>query len=145
MKIRIQGQPEFLLPLTLDEVELVCKVSEKHYDSVCRRASGVTYRENNENFLTSWRNTLDNYAKHPPTEEDYASGFVVSISATWRQLDTTLKILEPCNLFMLEDVEKMVAGRLSRDLREALREATSLYGKWCATVDTEANLIANKK
>lgn len=145
MKIRIQGRPEFLLPLTLDEVNLAIRVSAKHYDHVCRDASLDGYYNDGRNFLTSWQRTLENYAKHPPTEEDYASGFVVSISATWRQLDTTLKILEPCNLFMLEDVEKMVAGRLSRDLREALREANYLCAGWAATVDTEANLIANKK
>lgn len=145
MKIRIQGRPEFHLPLTLDEVELAIRVSEKHYDSVCREASEAGYYNGGRNFLASWQRTLGNYVKHPPTEEDYASGFVVGVHATWSQLDTTLKILEPCNLFMLEDVEKMVAARLSRDLREALREANYLCAGWAANVDTEANLIANKK
>ena len=137
MKVTIQGQPEFLLPLTLAEVEMIRKVSAKHYDAVCRDASiPEGYFPDNRNFLTSWRNTLENYVKYPPTDEDIADGFVVRVSATWRQIDTTLKILEPCNTFMLTPIDALAARHLSDDLREVLRAASQLYGKWSAEIET---------
>jgi hypothetical protein len=137
MKIRIQGQPEFLLPLTVLQVELIRKVSEKHYDHVCRDASIEGYIDDNRNFLTSWRNILSNYVKYPPTEEDIASGFVVSVSATFRQLDTCCKILESFNLFALGNpLDRIEAGQLYNDLRAAMREANYLSAGWAATLDT---------
>jgi len=137
MKIRIQGQPEFLLPLTIAEVELIRKVSAKHYDSVCRNASiGEGYFPDNRNFLTSWRNTLDNYEKYPPTDEDIAAGFVTMVSATWRQLDTCCKILEQSNLFMLTPIDALAAKHLREDFHKGLREANYLYAGWAATLDT---------
>lgn len=136
MKIRIQGQPEFLLPLTVAEVELIRKVSAKHYDHVCRDASLDGYHNDNRNFLTSWRNILDGYVKYPPTEEDIAAGFVPSVSATFRQIDTTCKILESCNLFGLTNIDALAAKHLYNDLRDAMREANYLSAGWAATLDT---------
>lgn len=132
MKIRIQGQPEFLLPLTVAEVELMRKVSAKHYDHVCREASAEGYQDNRQNFLTTWLNVLNNYIKYPSDDPD----FVPCVSATWRQIDTTLKILEPCNLYMLTPIDTLAAKHLSYDLTAALRAANELYGTWSAEIDT---------
>jgi len=137
MKVRIQGQPEFLLPLTIADVEMIRKVSAQHYDAVCREASGEAYQSDNRNFLTSWRNILQSYEKYPPTEEDIAAGFVPTVSATWRQIDTVLKILEPCNTFMLTPIDTLAARHLSDDLLQVLRAAGDLYGKWSATIETK--------
>lgn len=132
MKIRIQGQPEFLLPFTMEEVELMRTVSAQHYDAVCRYASGETYRPDNANFLTSWRNSLQSQIDYPSDDPDY----VPCVSATWRQLDTACKILESFNLFMLDDSTKEEAKRLRADIWTALHAANGLYGKWSAEIET---------
>lgn len=133
MKITIQGKPEFRLPLTQDEVSIIRRVSEKHYDAVCRDASKEGYDPLGRNFLTSWRNVLNSYEMYPPDEDD----FVVTVSATWCQIDTTLKILERCNLFVLDGPEQLVAHRISRDLLSALCEANKLYDEWRKEIDTD--------
>ena len=132
MKIRIQGQPEFLLPLTLAEVELMRKVSEKHYDAVCRNASAEE-DQFDHNFLTVWRNHLQFNISYPSDDPDY----IPHVSATWRQIDTCCKILEPCNLFMLTPIDTLAAKHLSIGFGKALREANYLYAGWAATVDTD--------
>lgn len=135
MKIKVQGQPEFLLAISLEDIAILAKVSAKHYDAVCREASaddGRGYDPLNRNFITAWRNHLEFDKKY------YQPGDTEPmVTATWRNLDCSLKILESINLSVLRDpLERLVAERIRYDFMTALETVRPLYGKWCTEFDT---------
>lgn len=135
MKFIVQGVPEFRMAITLEDVEILRKVSARHYDAVCREASaddGRGYDPRNRNFLTSWRNQLEFDQKyHEPGDAD------PTVTATWSNLDCSMKILEQWNWpGVLNDVEKLVAGRIRYDFSQALRAARPMYDQWNIRFDT---------
>lgn len=73
MEAKIVLKPSFSLKLETDIVEILIQESSRHYDLSCRGAS----REGG--FIFGWRNSID---------------FGCSCAASFRELDTTLKILE---------------------------------------------------
>lgn len=132
MKVRLQGQFEFNIELTQDEVRIIHTVSQKHYDATCRAASAE--RQDNhhqENFLTSWRNILKYYADYPDEERK------PTISATWRQLDTCCKILEAGNLYMLNEADRAEANRIQYDFIKMFKFARPYYDQWKVEFDTK--------
>ena len=85
MKITITGSPVFHLGIDLATVEALISLSIKHYDATCRAAGQVG------GFLYGWRNRL-RFAEEEKAAEPDAQ--VAVPSATWRELDITLKIIE---------------------------------------------------
>jgi hypothetical protein len=130
MKFIVQGQPEFRMALTLEDVAILMKTSAKHYDSVCREASATReFSKDNSNFITSWQNILNSYKQFPLDE-----GEIGMVTATWRQIDTCLKILEQTHI--LTDIEQVVAGRIRYDFIRALSTVRPLYDQWRTEFDT---------
>lgn len=78
MKFEIVGRPEFRFSLTLAQIGMLIDRSSHHYDMVCRAASA---QEPERGFLRVW-----------DVCTRLNEGYV--IQATWRQLDTCLKVLE---------------------------------------------------
>jgi hypothetical protein len=73
MKFEIKGRPHFSFQLPAEKVEVLRYCAERHYDAVCR-SSGEP-----GGFLWGWLN---------------AANFGMSATATWRDIDTALKIME---------------------------------------------------
>lgn len=80
MKITIRAQPKFYFKLTQAQVDLLMKLSELHYDFVCKQASKPG------GFLMGWKNCVQYF---PDSE----------VSGSFRDLDTALKILECAEVF----------------------------------------------
>lgn len=73
MKATIFAKPVFDLTLEKDLVSLLMRLSGRHYDGACRKAS------DQGGFLFGWKNSID---------------FDSPCLATTRELDLTLKIME---------------------------------------------------
>lgn len=69
----IYAKPHFDLALNKDIVDLIIGRAKKHYDATCRKSC------EQGGFLYGWNNCVD---------------FQTTCSASFRQLDLTLKILE---------------------------------------------------
>lgn len=73
MKIDILGEPVFIFHLSTAQAEAIVQMSAQHYDAVCRVAGCVG------GFAYGWANAV-------------SLGEVCR--ASWRELDTALKIME---------------------------------------------------
>lgn len=79
MKALIVAVPKFYLTLNDSIIILLMRMSKRHYDSTCKRASDMWQG----GFIYGWTNCIElNYR----------------CSATYRQLDLTLKICELASL-----------------------------------------------
>lgn len=73
MKFDIIGRPEFWFTLNVKQVTAIIACSQLHYDGVCKDASRPG------GFVFGWLNCARARTK---------------VSATWREIDTALKIME---------------------------------------------------
>jgi hypothetical protein len=100
MKIKIKYKPEFELTLTKQIVELLVKLSNTHYDGACKsapRQGGLLFR---------WLNQIE---------------FETPCTATFRELDLTLKIAE--NRHFLDKSEVILINIYCVKVRNALNKA----------------------
>jgi hypothetical protein len=120
MKIEINSQPLFKLPLSLETIELLMEMSRHHYDGVCKAASAVG------GFIYGWRNSVSFVPEVP-------------VSATWRELDTLLKICEiNTALFHGQPEVRKVIWDLVKGVNKAMSHWNNVSKGWCASIDTEA-------
>lgn len=125
MKIQITASPVFHLPLTASDVRLLRELAAAHYDSVCK-AAGVL-----GGFLYGWSNMLS------CIEDEPASAEPRTVDATWRNIDTTLKILEMAGPVLHGREDAMAQARqLSRDLFEATARWRLISPTWTAEIET---------
>jgi hypothetical protein len=115
MKFEIMGKPIFRFPLTLTQVRILMKLSEAHYDAVCRSAS------KQGGFIYGWRNVAEANSKISPTKK-------AMMRATWDELDITLKILEASP--QLVEHERPLAFEMTNIFRGALGIAREEMKKW---------------
>ena len=83
MKIQVHARPQFTIPFTPEDINLLVTLSEQHYDGYCRSIS----RPGPEGFLCGWKRRYDCTGASSPEEP-------LAVEATWRQLDTLAKCLE---------------------------------------------------
>nr|WP_319566299.1 hypothetical protein [uncultured Rhodoferax sp.] len=119
MKIKINSQPQFMLPLTLETVDLLMEMSRHHYDGVCKSASAVG------GFIYGWHNSVTFMPES-------------HVRATWRELDTMLKICEISQLLSGHPGERETIRRLVQDVHKAMRHWNDVSKGWCVSIDTEA-------
>lgn len=135
MKIALAGELRFTVPFSQEELDLLVELSAVHYDATCRHASAITAFEPGSNFLRIWHNISKSYTDGPFAGDEFEYS---GAKATWRQIDTCLKILEyPA----FDRPKNLLALRLSNDLRRALQLATPFVGIW----QTEINTIHGEK
>lgn len=103
MNITISWTPTFSCEFTLQQLDFLIEISKRHYDGVCRSASGVN------GFLVQWRTRIE-------------AEIFNSIRATFRELDTVLKICEMANF---HEVDKQVITAMVSDIHSALTKANN--------------------
>ncbi len=124
MKATIRGMPTFEVPVfTRQQTEMLMNLSRSHYDAVCRAASSET---GERGFIARWHTATD--PKH------WAYGLTESEYITWREIDTSLKIMEVRLVLNPEETE--VCNQLQRDFMKLLNRARSLADLWTMPVDT---------
>lgn len=123
MKITVTCEPVFHLPLTVQDVQILCELAESHYDATCKQAAAVG------GFLFGWSNAVG----------DLDMGIPVHVAGSTRQLDIALKALEMRSSGILDG--RKAAGeraeKLARDLRVCLDRWPYIKPADCI-IDTEA-------
>lgn len=108
MKVAIHAHPVFHFYLGAQAVELLRKLSKKHYDAHCRSIS----EPGRGSFLWGWHTLCDG-----------ADG--AEVSASFRDLDTCLKLLE-----MPPPPHQLQAFMLSAFFRAILAESNRITPTW---------------
>lgn len=122
MRIHIQGRPEFRFTLTWEQIDVLRKLSTYHYDASCRAAANPN-APYGANFLHTWWACMNGY------------GLEYQHRATWRQLDTTLKIME-MTTGCTEGERNTVRG-LAGAFNRAMNTARECMSAWTATATHE--------
>lgn len=118
MKIEIIGRPEFWFALTDAQMAVLELLSSVHYDGVCKDATKVG------GFIYGWKNAR-------------ASVEATTVRASFREIDTCLKILE---VLMhppaaLQEAQQIVGHKLVRSFREALTAANTASQSWSLEIE----------
>jgi hypothetical protein len=109
MKIAVTFQPVFHLPLSLADAQLLRELARNHYDWTCKRAAMAEPG----GFINGWCNMLEHTTEEP--------GEPLTVSATWRDMDLTLKVLEMRRAMLPSRPSDLArADALNRDLHAAL-------------------------
>lgn len=119
MKIEITPSPVFNLPIPIGTIGLLMEMSAHHYDGVCKAAGVVG------GFIYGWNNSVTFMPESP-------------VSATWRELDTMLKICENTAIFSDQPISRKVIRELVADVRYAMNQWNEHSKDWCLAIDTEA-------
>lgn len=101
MKIEVVSRPLFNLPLPIETVELLMRMSSLHYDGRCKSASAVG------GFIYGWKNSVTFMPDVP-------------VSATWHELDTMLKICENTMALDERTGARETIYKLTKDVRLAV-------------------------
>lgn len=124
MKIEIQGRPEFRFEINKPAIDLLVKLSSTHYDGHCRSISQMG------GFLRGWENHYLWGLQEPES--------VIKVSATFRDLDTLLKVMEmPHNL---SKEELHLRGALALSFGNALAMSNEVCPKWSHVLQTNWEL-----
>lgn len=125
MKITLSAEPNFSLPLTLQQVKLIAAVSENHYDGTCRAASQVG------GFIYGWINYLTFAAERRTPDETEPD----TVQATWRQLDSVMKICEMGHLQPADQAAEI--QNITTHLHRAMEAAREIVPTWERVIETE--------
>ncbi len=114
MKIEIHAVAKFWMDLTQEQVAVLKKAAEWHYDDTCNQAAQVG------GFIHGWHNTVTPYPGMESTPK---------CTAFFRDLDLSLKILEIAGTVMFPDeYDQGIVAELRKSFRAALRMANEKMG-----------------
>lgn len=116
MKIEVVARPLFNLPLPLETVKLLMLMSSRHYDGRCKSASAVG------GFIYGWNNSVT-YSPDLP------------VSATFHELDVTLKICENTMALDEQTGARETIRRLVQDVHLAVSGWNRASHDWRVTVE----------
>lgn len=120
MHIKLYGNPRFCLPLTTVDIDLLLKLSARHYDITCRQAGQDGAYPGQFGLLRRWQRSLAFYAQE--NEE------VQEVIGEFRDLDLCLKIMEDPGPFSPEEAERLVTLRAA--FQGALALANQVRPSW---------------
>lgn len=127
MKATIAARPVFYCePFRPEQIAMLIKLSETHYDSTCRAASKPTTETSPRGFLRSWEWFVETHLKLPDPDD--------RITVEWSQIDTSLKIME--SGIGLTTGELFLRNNLSADFSKLLYEAGRALREWKLDIDT---------
>ena len=117
MKFELRGRPQVSFGLTKDEIDVLLKLSARHYDSKCRSVG----QPGTGGFLWGWKCHLEFDPKS-------------TVDANFSDLDLCSKLLEEFNVAPLADNEQKTARTLGDCFSQALRAVPSLTEDWSAEI-----------
>jgi len=123
MDIKIQGVPQFTIEITIPQIDVLIKMARRHYDMTCREAGAAGHGP--QGFLVQWHRIISSYKEWP------CEGVTPYIQASFRELDTCLKIMEYTPT--LSDEDHVIRDQLTLWFHRALRLSNKMYDRW-ATV-----------
>lgn len=120
MNVEITTKPCFSFTVSKSVIDILKQLSQFHYDSTCREASYTVQRDGKNGILTIW-------LFHPsPNTENHFDVY----SASWRDLDTVLKIAELNNT--LPEFKKQELEAFTTTIYKAMKYAACHRFEWAA-------------
>ncbi len=108
MQIKMTVIPQFNLQLSIAQIELLLKLSDQHYDAVCRSYSQRCIGPGTKNGLIRiWHDIQTDWVQQQTTNRSTQPWF----NANSRQLDTLLKIMECWHGLMERELDLVTAMR----------------------------------
>lgn len=132
MKIALQADAIFEIPLTQAHVDVLILYAERHYDATCRTAA-IPDRDHFHPFaglLISWRNTIAFWLESGTPEH-------AKVKANTSQIDLLQKCLE-YRIGSTTDEQEVLRAELQKVFRQCRRRWSDLYDQWHVEWDTEA-------
>lgn len=129
MDIEIRVQCVFSVPFVQEQIDVLTKLAQVHYDHKCKSAP------EEGGFIAKWQKYMsaDRVYRDTLTENDDP----FTVSATFSELDTCLKILEVANLAyhskLISQEAMALCTSLTRDFRGVLSLANQKYREWQIT------------
>lgn len=105
MHIETEWQPAFRISPNEDTIKALIKVAQRHYDFACRSMA--------DGALAQWLQRVE-------------SGWADCVYASFRDLDTTLKLCE-MRAVVCDPYELTLLDSYVRDVGKALRDANARY------------------
>jgi hypothetical protein len=130
MKIESYGSPMFRITITRSLLRSLLTCSAFHYDAVCRSYS-LRIGEHGAPVNGKFRIIQDFWL---PEFDEQPSEWIEKF--TWRELDTTLKIIEIASLSYLGRVELEELKDFRTAAYEIMRLSNTESDSWTASVDT---------
>lgn len=123
MKIKIQGRPEFQFQVTETLLASFSKLSEYHYDAMCRFVGEW-------GFIFTWRNNM----KFAMSDSNPEPCNVIDVRLTWRDLDLLMKVCEfPNGLIIGEQREELLDFKKSVWI--AMDASNKSVSKWNVEIE----------
>lgn len=113
-RVTTRWAPEFTIHTDADTIGAIRYAGLRHYDGHCRASADTG------NFLSNWERQLRNMA-------ELGTGLGEYVTASFREIDTTLKICEVKAYQRPEDHERIAA--YTEVVRAALLQANADYHK----------------
>lgn len=130
MKIEITAQPVFWLQISLEQIRLLSRLAEMHYDATCRsmidRADSRLGRKNG--ILTIWHDTVVFAKVHPNKDEQGNIEPSRYCCAHMIDLDLCMKLMEMTEIFENKETF-LVINKMRGDFCDAMRTANREIGK----------------
>lgn len=121
MKFQIQGFARFKFNVTAEQLDVLEKLANEHYDARCRATAQPGNRNDpTSGLLNGWRLSLEH-------------GW--QIDATETELDILQKVLEG-PIYKNEKLSK-IRDDLQRDFTRARRQYHAVFDQWRAEFDTD--------
>lgn len=114
MKIEINAEPVFWFSLTKEQIDLISNTALSHYDDYCRSVARIN------GFVFGWREIVY-------FDESF------KLSASFRQIDTILKILEFVGYTQPDKID--IANSISNPFRAAMHTANRELGSLSITLE----------
>jgi hypothetical protein len=130
MKFDIFGEVRFRFTPTEEQVDLLIELASHHYDQTCRSTAKEIdgHEDSSIGLLPRWKRIIKSYGGEFPT--DYQI-----ITATWRQLDLLLKIMEQRS-YLHDKGQINKIDELCMDFILAMNAYKEKHGQWEFSVDT---------
>ena len=132
MKFDVTAEPKIHFTPSLEQVDLLIAMAKRHYDATCRATAGdynlFTSSDGTSGVLPTWKRILESYDGKMPT--DY-----LVITATWRQLDILMKVMEAG--IGLSEEQKTMRDEIADAFICVMNEVKPKYNEWKLSVDSD--------
>ena len=139
MKFDISTEARFHFTPSMAAIDLMIEMAKHHYDVTCKGMAIDSLRnpdihaDETYGVLHKWRRIIALYASEGSTVPETHG----VITATWRQIDTLLKVMQ--DTIGLSDEQKKVREEIRNGFILAMNAIRPKLSEWQLTVDTEAD------
>lgn len=134
--IQIRSTPTFIVPMTAAEVAVLKLCADHHYDRTCQLMNQPFKGPGTRNgLLVIWQQNVESSLMFDPNDTP-------TVSASFKDLDLCLKVMERPPLEKLNDEQKSLLRALSGAFHRALQDANQMALQWTGQSVYESPSVA---